>query len=59
MGRDSLIVNIGLIKWIAILVYWIWLDYRNIKAQRGHDKLLWGQIVINTVVIALIALEGV
>ena len=54
-----MIVNIGLIKWIAILVYWIWLDYRNIKAQNGHDKLLWGQIVINTIVIALIALEGV
>ena len=55
----SLIMDIGLIKWIAILVYWIWLDYRNIKAKNGHDKLLWGQIVINTVVIALIALEGV
>ena len=54
-----MIMDIGLIKWIAILVYWIWLDYRNIKAQSGHDKLLWGQIVINTVVIALIVLEGV
>lgn len=49
----------GIIKWGAILVYWLWLDYRNIKAQEGHDWRLWVQIAINTVVILLLALEQV
>ena len=46
-------------KWIMILLYWLWLDYRNTKAQNGHDWRLWVQIAINTAVICLLILEGV
>ena len=57
---------IGIIKWVAILGYWIWLDVRNITAARGyydshgkHDGLLMGQIGINGIVIVLLAIEWV
>ena len=46
-------------KWMMILLYWLWLDYRNMKAQNGHDWRLWVQIAINTAVICLLVFEGV
>lgn len=47
------------IKWFVILLYWLWLDYRNIQSVRRHDWRLWIQILINTAVIAVIVLEEV
>lgn len=46
-------------KWLAVLIYWLWLDYRSIQSVRRHDWRLWIQILINTAVIAVIVLEEV
>lgn len=45
------------VKWTLILMYWLWLDYRNIHACQSHDWRLWIQITINTLVILSLVLE--
>lgn len=51
--------SISMIKWHAILAYWLWLSYRNIQTNKDNDWRLWVQILINTAVIAVIVLEEV
>lgn len=46
-------------KWFMILLYWLWLNYRNIQTNKDNDWRLWVQILINTAVIAVIVLEEV
>lgn len=47
-----------MIKWLAILIYWLWLEYRNISAYKSsQDWKLLVQIVINWVVISTIMFE--
>lgn len=46
-------------KWFMILLYWLWLNYRNIQSVRRHDWRLWVQIGINTAVICLLVLEEI
>lgn len=47
------------IKWLAILIYWIWLDIRNSREyNKRHDWKLIVQIIINTAVIIIIIIEG-
>lgn len=49
--------SISMIKWHAILAYWLWLNYRNIQTNKDNDWRLWVQILINTIVIGLILVE--
>ena len=52
-------VDMEFIKWLAILIYWIWLDIRNSREySKRHDWKLIVQIIINTAVIAIIIIEG-
>lgn len=47
-----------MIKWLTILIYWLWLEYRNTSAYKSsQDWKLLVQIVINWVVILAIVVE--
>lgn len=48
-----------LVKWSTILLYWIWLDIRNISDNhKRHEWKLFVQILINTAVILIIIMEN-
>lgn len=49
---------IQIVKWFFIILYWIWLDIRNVFSYNStKDWKLIIQIAINTIVIFILVIE--